>query len=305
MESLEYAPVGFGSYHWSVTGVRGLRWFVTVDDLDRKPWLGDAREAAFDGLRCAFDTAAALREAGLGFVVAPFPSRSGETVRRLGERHTVAVFPFVAGTGAEPDSTAQLAMLAELHRATPAVRGLARRWEPVVPDRARLEAALADLGGPWTGGPFSEPAREALAPHAGDVGRALLEFDRRAAAVASAGGWVITHGEPHPGNLVQGPDGVLLVDWDTVALAPPERDLWMAAATSGAELDAYREATGHEVDPAAVELFRLAWDLADIAAFVDVLRSPHGENADTAKAYDGLALLADVRRRLSGLLDES
>ncbi len=53
----EYAPVGAGSYHWVVTDSSGTRAFVTVDDLDRKKWLGDTRESAFDALRAAFDTA--------------------------------------------------------------------------------------------------------------------------------------------------------------------------------------------------------------------------------------------------------
>ena len=40
---------------------------------------------------------------------------------------------------------------------------------------------------------------------------------------------VITHGEPHPGNLIRTGNGLAMVDWDTVALAPRERDLWMLA----------------------------------------------------------------------------
>ena len=35
-ETLRYAPVGGGSYHWVVTSDPGEQWFVTVDDLDDK-----------------------------------------------------------------------------------------------------------------------------------------------------------------------------------------------------------------------------------------------------------------------------
>ena len=66
VDSADYAAVGGGSYHWVVKDRNGTRAFVTVDDLDLKPWLGDTRESAFDGLRRAFDTAAALRDDGLG-----------------------------------------------------------------------------------------------------------------------------------------------------------------------------------------------------------------------------------------------
>ena len=87
---------------------------------------------------------------------------------------------------------------------------------------------------PWTGGPFSEPARQVLARHAARMVE-LLAWPtgspprwRHASAP-----WVITHGEPHAGNVMRAADGHLLVDWDTVALAPPERDLWMVAGDDG------------------------------------------------------------------------
>ena len=67
----DYAAVGGGSYHWIVHDVDGTDRFVTVDDLDQKPWLADTRDTVFAGLRRAFDTAGALHDLGLDFVVAP------------------------------------------------------------------------------------------------------------------------------------------------------------------------------------------------------------------------------------------
>jgi aminoglycoside phosphotransferase (APT) family kinase protein len=85
---------------------------------------------------------------------------------------------------------------------------LHRQELPAVPERAielpgrgGLEEALDDLGDQWSGGPYSEPARDLL--------------DRMASAPQ-----VITHGEPHPGNIVRTGAGLMLVDWDTVGLAP-------------------------------------------------------------------------------------
>ena len=54
VQSMRYAPVGGGSYHWEVADAAGRRHFVTVDDLDHKGWLGHDRDSAFDGLRGAF-----------------------------------------------------------------------------------------------------------------------------------------------------------------------------------------------------------------------------------------------------------
>ena len=121
VEAVRYAPLGGGSYHWVVQDLEGKRGFVTADDLDQKPWLGDTRDSAFDGLRRAFDTAVALRDGGLGFVAAPISTTRGETVRRFGPQHSVALFPFVdgrPGTFGRYDTAERAAlvtMVAELH----------------------------------------------------------------------------------------------------------------------------------------------------------------------------------------------
>jgi hypothetical protein len=306
VEAVHYAAVGAGSYHWIVNDADGQCGFATADDLDVKPWLGDTHESVFDGLSRSFGTAVALRNDGLGFVTAPIPTSSGETLRRFGSHYTVALFPFVAGQAGTfgryetAERAALLAMLAELHRATPVVASVARRVDLGVPGRRRLEAALQELDQTWTGGPFSEPARKLLAPHAAYVGELLSLFDRFSADVATrSNDWVVTHGEPHGGNLMRTDEGYVLVDWDTVAVAPRERDLWMLAETG-----TYTDATGHEPDEVGVNFFRLTWDLEDIAAFTRELRSPHEHDDDTEKAYGALTYYVTTRDRWASLLDE-
>ncbi len=309
VEALDYMPVGGGSYHWVVEDTEGRRAFVTADDLDQKPWLGDTRESAFDGLTRAFDTAVALRDGGLGFVVAPIPTIRDQTVRRIGSRYTVALFPFVDGqTGTfghyeNVERAALLTMLAELHRA-PVVGSVTSRVDLALPGRHRLEAALRGLSQNWSGGPLSEPARKLLASHASDVAELLALSDRLAIEVARRNtDWVVTHGEPHGGNLMRVGGSHVLVDWDTVALAPPERDLWMLVGDNGEEASGYADATGHEPDAIAMNFFRLRWGLADIAAFTDLLRSPHGHTEDTEKAYDALTFYVGARDRWATLLE--
>ena len=293
-DTIEYAALGAGSYHWIATDASGTRLFVTVDDLDQKKWLGDTRDAARDALGRAFDTAVALRKAGLEFVVAPMPASGGEPLRRLGERHTVAVYPFVAGEGGrwgpyEPGArTAVVSMLAELHRAT-ALPGSVRTLGLELAGRRRLETAIREVNETWRGGPLSEPARQAFAGHAADVAEFLSLAAHLAACVEGRGAtWVVTHGEPHAGNVLRTGGGHVLVDWDTVALAPPERDLWWLVADTVGDVAAYTELTGREVDSDAVDFFRLIWDLNDVAEYIDVLRSPHVENEDTLDAYEGV-----------------
>ena len=61
----------------------------------------------------------------------------------------------------------------------------------------------------------------------------------------------------------------------------------MLVGDAGDHADAYRDATGHQPDPVALDLFRLGWDLGDLAAYTEVLRSPHRDSDDTVKAYEG------------------
>jgi spectinomycin phosphotransferase len=299
--TLQYAPVGAGSYHWQATGqAPGDRRFVTVDDLDDKGWLGRTRPAVLAGLRVAMDAAAALRRSGLGFVTAPEPGLAGETVRPLGARHAVTVFPFLTGTPGDwgeplpaPERGELITMLAALHRADPAAARLPR-VEPGLSWRGDLETALGELTRPWTAGPYAELARALLAGAAGPVRRRLDDLDRRAGRVAAAD-VVITHGEPHPGNVIQTADGRRLIDWDTAGLAPPERDLWLVATGSGDELSRYAELTGRPVDPAAMEFYRLRWALDDLACFVRDLRAPHGPTPGAQGDWQNLqATLADL-----------
>jgi spectinomycin phosphotransferase len=308
----EYAAVGAGSYHWEVTDETGLRRFVTVDDLDQKAWLGDTRDAAFDGLRRAFDTCVALREGGLHFVVAPIPTRTGESLRRLDSRYALALFPFVEGEAGEfgycdddgDGRRAVVEMLAELHQSSAAVASAVRTTGLDLPGRHHLEAALLELNEAWRGGPLSEPARNAVRDSASELAELLTLADRLSAdAQQRGGGWVVTHGEPHAANVMRTSEGRLLVDWDTVALAPPERDLWMLVVDGTDAADLYVRATGTKINEAALDFFRLTWDLKDLAEYLNVLRSSHQENDDTVRQYRALTNCAAIRERWTALLD--
>jgi spectinomycin phosphotransferase len=295
--SLEYLPVGGGSHHWAVTGGDGLRRFVTVDDLDGKDWLGGTRQEVSQGLRRALRTAAALRrEAGLEFVVAPVPALDGEPLRRADDRYAVSVFPFLAGRsyafGPYPDEVLRgqaLAMIAALHRSTPPVRGLAPVHVPGFTGRGDLDDFLLAPGRPWEAGPFSAGAHRLAAARAADIARLVGGFDQLAGATAAArADPVITHGEPHPGNVMRVDGRLVLIDWDTVALAAPERDIALIA-DGPEDFHRYQEAAGRQVDPAVVTLYRLRWYLDDLSSAVQMFRSPHHDTADTRQWRQALA----------------
>ena len=298
--SLSYAPVGAGSHHWVAADASGARRFVTVDDLELKPWLGADADTTFAGLKNAYEIAATLRVNGLDFVLAPTPTIRGDALIRLNERFTVALLRFVDGWSRDFDDTLQgqerdgaLEMWARLHGATDLVRSRAFERGFGVTARTDLEAALNETDRQWTVGPLSTDARHWVSSNRLWLIRALETFDGAAAAVASRGRrLVITHGEPHGMNLIRSGSGRFLIDWDTVALALPERDLWMLDDGTPGAFRAYVELTGRQVDQDALGFYGMAWHLSDIALFVELLRGPHRDDADSRKALKDLDVAA-------------
>jgi spectinomycin phosphotransferase len=298
--TLRYVAIGAGSYHWLATAQAGTKYFLTVDDLRDKPWLGADPDQVFSGLCAAFETARALREnADLPFVVAPIRARGGDVACRLTARYSLAVFPFVEGQSGRwgdavtaHDADALAEVLARLHKATPVVGSQAPCRSLELYGRAQLESALSELDRPWNGGPFAEPARRELAAKADLVVGWLDNFDDLAARLAANGAAAaaVTHGEPHPGNFIRTGKGLALIDWDTVALAPPERDLWMLDDAAPGALARYGQLSGVTPDAEAISFYRLAWTLYDIAAYTGGLRAAHELSRDSEKAWTSLRL---------------
>jgi spectinomycin phosphotransferase len=291
---LSYLPVGFGDHHWELADGAGGRWFVTVAAL-AGGWRGTGPEAGYADLRAAMETVIALGQAGLDFAVAPVPTAGGQALARLGQEHAVTVFPHIDGAAAEfgdelteGERLALVGMLTRLHDATPAARRTAPARSPSPASRPALEAALGALDRPWSGGPYSEPARQLLARHAHRLGSALGRFDELVRTAARSGPAVITHGEPHPGNILRSAGRMLLIDWDTVGLALPERDLWMVAGDDPGTASRYAELTGRPVTGAAMQIYGMRWSLDDIALAVRDFRAPHEQNEDSELTWETL-----------------
>lgn len=306
---LRYAPVGFGSHHWVATDTSGARRFVTVDELD------DQRPGGADGslerLRRAMLTAYALKEAaGLSCVVAPVLGVDGAVLRRLEPGYAASVFPFLdgrpypAGERSTPQERAAIVeVLAQVHAATPTTQAYTGVDDLELPDRAVLERALDQLRVPWTGGPFAEATRELLVSNAADVRLLLREYDRLADVARNRDvPWVVTHGEPKPDNFLATDAGLMLLDWDTALVAPPARDLWMVDAGAGEECAYYADLTGYHIRPDELTLYRLAWDLADIASYVREFTAPHARTADSEIGWNALSQTLRLQGRWPELL---
>jgi len=294
---MQYVPEGAGSYHWKLTDPDGRLHFVTVDDLDDKDWFGHARDEVFDGLRQALNTAAALRhEAGLEFVIAPVAGRDGELLRRVDDRYTVSVFPFLTGRsypfGAYTDERLRdqaLDMIAALHQSTAVVQDRAPGHSPDYGGREDLNEFLLDSDRPWEGGPYSEAAHHLVMASAADLTELAAGFDRLVDSTAPARAHrVITHGEPHQANLMSVDNRLVLIDWDTAAMAPPERDVSLIAGARNEGTDRYEQTTGRALDREVIALYRLRWYLDDLASAIRLFRNRHCDTADTRLWRAGL-----------------
>jgi spectinomycin phosphotransferase len=278
-----HLPVGFGAHHWEVADGAGRRLFVTLDAL------GERHSA--ESLEGAYAGAAALSRAGLRAVWPSLPARTGTFTVPFGggapQSGRLSATGWLEGrTPTEADAAAPrhvdevLAVLASLHRCSPPP-GIPE-WAPRVaadfPRRLRQRTAS-----PWTRGPFGEEARAAIVDRLPDVDR----WTRRYFALAEEADrhrddWVSTHGEPHFANQVVTPDGLRLVDWESLALAPRERDL-VDAVDSGV---ATADSVGAREE--MLELFRLDWRLSEIAEYTAWFSGPHGRSSDDRTALAGL-----------------
>lgn len=295
--SIGYRPVGWGSHHWEVTDSGGSRWFVTADELDRRQmWAAEPLDSSFLRLRAALATACALRDRGGAFVVAPVRSGRGEPLVRLGQRFGVAVYPFVDGEsftwGDFPPQRRRpvLEMVVGAHTAPASVTGNALADDFGVAYRKNLEAACGT--GLAAGGPHARPV-SALVQRREPAIRALLARYDRLVARARPGRAVLTHGEIHPGNTMLTAGGWRLIDWDTALVAPPERDLWNLDPGDGSVLGAYAEATGVVPQPSLLDLYRLRWDISDLAVGVARFCRPHAGDANDRKAWEELRSLIE------------
>ncbi|KUJ69430.1 aminoglycoside phosphotransferase [Streptomyces albus subsp. albus] len=272
---VDYLPWGFGAHHWRVAGA-GSTLFVTLDQLEPRHTAASL-EAAYAG-------AAALAATGMDAVCAPLPARSGRFTVDVGAG-VLSVTPWLDGRSPteaearEPRHVAQVMdALAALHRAAPpdGLRYWAPRVGPEFADELRAHTAQ-----PWTSGPLAEQARSALAARQGAI-RGWTSRYHELADIASShrDSWVPTHGEPHNDNQVVGARGLKLVDWESLALAPRERDYADLLDTGAGDRLA--------PDPAMVELFSLDWRLSEIDEYARWFAGPHTGTDDDRTALAGL-----------------
>jgi spectinomycin phosphotransferase len=269
VDAVEHLPLGFGAHHWAAYAGGSPRLFVTFDGLPPKR-TAERLEAAYAG-------AAALHAAGLEFVLPSLSGADGRFTLPFADG-ALSCTPWRAGTpGGALDLDWTRDALHRLHETSPPP-GLPP-WRPLVgPDLAEQTAAVVE--GPWGPGPYADRARDSVRRHLGDLAEWTVRY-HQLAVVAQGRSWVATHGEPDEGNQLLTPEGRLLVDWESLKLAPAELDL-RTLVDAGLPPD---EVGAH---PLMLELFDLEWRLDEVSQYVEWFAAPHDGTADDEIAFDGL-----------------
>jgi spectinomycin phosphotransferase len=222
---------------------------------------------------------------GVPNVLAPIRSRTGALSARHGASW-LTVYPFVeGGTGTDTGLTERHwrelgALVGRLHtiELPPAVSELLtqetyRPTETYRPDAIdlvhRIDRAVADA-------PLADPPAALGRDRRDEILRVVECTEELGARLERAARpLVVCHADLHTWNmLIDGDGGLWVIDWDSVTLAPKERDLMFVVGGIGAGLVAPHETAwfleaygGASIDPLALAYYRHAWAVQDLAGF--------------------------------------
>ncbi len=109
--------------------------------------------------------------------------------------------------------------------------------------------------------------------------------------------FVVCHADIHGGNVLLDDSGKLyVVDWDTLILAPKERDLMFVGAGIGKGWNTPRESAlfyrgygATEIDAVALAYYRYERIVEDIAAYCEQILESDPDNKDRAQGFDFLS----------------
>lgn len=225
LQSITFFPEGEDSYGYVVGSEAGEKYFA---------------KASTSVSPISLQVASLLRhQCNLESVVAPLETQDG-MLSIPWQDFNVSLFPFIEGKSrwdlwkvgkdfTDTELTQTAAMLATIHDATSSVD---LECLPVskynLPLRNELHGVLETTTKQIPlQNKYQKQLLEALTTHQAAVLQTLDRYDSLGhSATALQTPFVITHGDPTPGNLIIDIENRLhIIDWDGVCLGPPEKDL--------------------------------------------------------------------------------
>jgi spectinomycin phosphotransferase len=267
-------------------------------DVAGAPYFVKARRGAFDAALALVPQL--LRERGVAHVIAPLPNRAGALWTQLAG-FTVTLSPFVEGKdGVERPLTdaqwvafgATLRTLHSLELPDELRAGLPNEtYAPVWRDMVRMFQARAEAER------FDEPVAgrlaELLRAKRAVVSALVERAEQLADALAArAPQQLLCHADIHAFNVLTDAEGAFyVVDWDTLMLAPKERDLMFVGGGIGGVWNTAREEAlfyqGYgptEIDQEALAYYRYERIAEDIASYCEQLLLSDAGGADRAQS---------------------
>lgn len=238
-----------------------------------------------------------LHDQGIAQIIAPIPTRERQLWARL-DAFAVILFPFVTGQNgfAAPLSERQWiefgATLKGIHTVvvppTLSAQIPQETYAPLWRDRVKaLQGQVKETA-------FTEPLAAELAAFLNAKSDVISHMVARADALGDAlharpPAHVLCHADIHAANVLIDTNGALyIIDWDTLILAPKERDLmFIGGGIGGAWNSAWEEALFYrgygqtDIDRVALAYYRFERILEDIVEFCERLLTDEG-GADRA-----------------------
>lgn len=280
-------------------------WVYCVHCQDGSTWLARLKQDPGQG---ALEVSAWLRHhAGLDWVVAPCPARTGRYTVPAGELW-LTLTPWVDGLelmarGLLPGDGEQIGrLLAQLHASTGQLpESLRRRLTQETFCRHR-ETALKVLQAAHQLWP-ADSIQAALARWIGEkeplIQRVLQVADEQGERLRKQQtSLVLCHADFHAANILVGEDGRWwVIDWDGLLLAPPERDLSFWYDSPAWEEIALAYGPRALPQPDLLEYYALEWAVQEIADYgenIFYLPLCGEQKADSLQAFQQLFAPGDV-----------
>ncbi|MFE0154542.1 phosphotransferase [Nonomuraea sp. NPDC059007] len=230
----------------------------------------------------SYETAYALRGAGLDFVLAPLAGRDGRVLRTV-QGFPVAVYPYLpvepiggAGSLTPRELNRIWELMSKVHTCDVATDLPVEDFR--LPFEDRLSAGLTRALEPSRdAGPFSRRLRELVRRNGAYIAglrERISETGERCTAARRP--LSITHGDLNGDNVLRLGDDFVIADWQCALRAPAERDGYFCAREFGLP---------PQGDPLLHHFYALQWSLSEIAEYVITFTAEHGDTSDDRQRW--------------------
>ncbi len=246
-----------------------------------------------------------LETQGISHLIAPIETKDGQLWTRL-DRFAVILSPFITGQdgftlhltdrqwielGETLKGVHSAKLPAEITDRLPR-ETYAPHW------RDRVRAFQTIVGTTSFADPISAKLADLMRSEQDVISRLVRRAEELAAELQLRSlDFVVCHADIHGGNVLLNDRGELyVVDWDTLILAPKERDLMFIGAGIGKGWNTPRESElffrgygATNIDPVALAFYRYERIVEDIAAFCEQILESDPDNQDRAQGLHFLS----------------